>query len=85
MLRSNFTRTTFLVIFILGTTISAIAQLKEKNTAQWKNIDALINKGLTRSALDQVKTIYTTAKKNGNNTQLIKALLYQLHLQQNRF
>ncbi|MFT3747705.1 MAG: alpha-2-macroglobulin family protein [Agriterribacter sp.] len=47
----------------------------------WKKIDNLINKdGLVKTALEEVDKIYVKAKKEKNNPQLIKALVYQLNL-----
>lgn len=59
------------------------AQSKFNYTAAWKKVDDLINKkGLPESALKEVKTIYAAAKKEKNNGQLIKALLFRVSLQQ---
>jgi alpha-2-macroglobulin-like protein/alpha-2-macroglobulin family protein/MG2 domain-containing protein len=52
----------------------------EKN---WKKVDSLITKkGLTQSALQEVNNIYALAKKEKNDAQLIKALLYKMNLQE---
>src|SRR5262245_53048483 len=52
---------------------------------EWKQIDSLIQKvGLTESALTAVNNVYTLAKKEGNDAQLIKALLYRAELQQQK-
>ncbi|MDX2048987.1 MAG: hypothetical protein SFU87_19525, partial [Chitinophagaceae bacterium] len=51
----------------------------------WKKVDELINqKGLTESALTEVKKIYNKAKKEKQDAQLIKALIYQAGLQQQK-
>ena len=51
--------------------------------AKWKKIDSLITKkGLTQSALQEVNNVYAYAKKEKNDAQLIKALLYRVNLQQ---
>src|SRR5690242_2173153 len=45
--------------------------------AAWKKIDSLFKKaGLTKSALTEVNKIYERAKKEKNNAQLIKSLIY---------
>ncbi|MBO9200907.1 MULTISPECIES: alpha-2-macroglobulin family protein [Niastella] len=50
---------------------------------EWKQIDSLIEQGgLTESALTAVNKIYSQAKKEGNDAQLVKALLYRAELQQ---
>ena len=47
----------------------------------WKKIDELVNqKGLVKSALEEVDKMYAKAKKEKNNPQLIKALVYQVNL-----
>ena len=47
----------------------------------WKKVDSLINRGLTRSAIDEVDKIYASAKKNGKNDgEIIKSLIYKLSL-----
>jgi len=50
------------------------AQNKDEN--QWKKVDQLEKKGLTKSASDLVETIYNKAIKEDNKQQRIKALLY---------
>jgi hypothetical protein len=52
-----------------------------KYADKWKKVDSLITKkGLTESALQEVNSIYTAAKKQNNAAQLIKALLYKMDL-----
>ena len=60
------------------------AQQKMSNyDKQWKKVDSLAGKkGLTQSALTEVANIYALAKKEKNDGQLIKALVYQANLQQ---
>ncbi|HEX5024791.1 MAG TPA: MG2 domain-containing protein, partial [Agriterribacter sp.] len=49
----------------------------------WKKVDQLLNKkGLTKSAATEVQKIYNKAKKEKNDAQLIKAVIYQLNLEQ---
>ncbi|MGI8580609.1 MAG: MG2 domain-containing protein, partial [Chitinophagaceae bacterium] len=50
---------------------------------QWKQVDELIKKGLTKSALDETVKIYETAKKDNNDPQIIKALLFRVTLSRN--
>jgi uncharacterized protein YfaS (alpha-2-macroglobulin family) len=50
---------------------------------EWKHVDSLANNnGLTESALAEVNKIYKAARAEGNDAQLIKALLYRMGLQQ---
>src|SRR5258706_14422253 len=69
-------------IFLFIDFAKAQAPVNNYNT-QWKNVDELVKKGLTKSALEKVNKIYNTAKKAGNGVQVIKSLLYQLNLNQN--
>jgi uncharacterized protein YfaS (alpha-2-macroglobulin family) len=49
----------------------------------WKKIDALVEKkGLTKSALAEVEKLAALAKKEKQDAQLIKALLYKIALKQ---
>src|SRR4051812_35356009 len=52
---------------------------------EWKNVDSLFRqKGLTQSALAVVNNIYSAAKKDKNEPQRIKSLLYMMTLQQEK-
>jgi hypothetical protein len=44
----------------------------------WYKVDSLQGKGLTRSALEVVEQIYTAAKKDNNQPQIIKSFIYKL-------
>lgn len=71
-------------VLLLTLSITCFAQKSDTAyTAQWKKVDEFVNKGLTKSALEEVNKIYATAKKAGNDVQIIKSLLYQLNLNQN--
>jgi hypothetical protein len=48
---------------------------------EWKQVDAFIKKELPKSALEQVKKIYQQAKKEKQDVQVIKALVYMTGLQ----
>ncbi len=43
-------------------------------------MDSLLNKGLTKSALEVVNGILEKSKTNGNNAQIVKALIYRIKL-----
>ncbi len=63
--------------------LSAQAQTPVDYKSQWEKIDALIQqKNLPRSALIEVKKIYTNAKQKGAGAQVIKALVYMTRLQE---
>src|ERR1700679_71867 len=52
---------------------------------RWQRVDSLMNKkGLTVSALAEVNTIFSLARREKNEGQSIKALLFRLRLEQNR-
>src|SRR6478672_7819008 len=67
---------TFLIIFIAT---YGYAQVNDYNTL-WKKVNDLIAKKYTKSALTEVDNIYALAKKQKNEGQLIKALIYKLRL-----
>ncbi|HEY5369680.1 MAG TPA: alpha-2-macroglobulin family protein [Hanamia sp.] len=73
----------FLLLNIIS--LSTLNAQKKMNdyTSQWENVDKFQQKGLTKSALAEVDNIYSNAKKNGNESQIIKALLFKITLQQN--
>jgi uncharacterized protein YfaS (alpha-2-macroglobulin family) len=67
---------------ILLTLVTTAQQKLKMYEKEWKQVDSFIRKGgLTQSALKGVNTIYSQAKKEGNDVQIIKALLYQAQLQ----
>jgi hypothetical protein len=49
-------------------------------SSQWKQVDSLSNQGLPKSALIIVNKIYEQAKKEKNDPQYIKAVIYKLKL-----
>jgi hypothetical protein len=72
----------FTLSLIFIATMSASSQNPVKNyDANWKKVEAATNKGLPKSALAEVKTIYALAKKEGQDAQVIKCLIYFATLQ----
>ncbi|HTL08995.1 MAG TPA: MG2 domain-containing protein, partial [Chitinophagaceae bacterium] len=71
--------------FVFVSVLTLSAQQKMTNyAASWKKIDSLINKaGLPQSATTEVNKLYLLAKKEGQDAQAIKALVYLVNLQQN--
>ena len=66
------------VLFLFSVTVASAQQQYPK---QWKRIDSLIEKaGLIKTALNEVNAIYSAAKKEKNNIQVIKTLLYKMSL-----
>lgn len=58
------------------------AQVKQKEyLSEWKKIDSLLQKaGLPKSALIEVNAIYNAAKRENNDAQVIKALIYRMNI-----
>src|SRR5689334_12456158 len=50
--------------------------------AQWKIVEDLVKKRLPKSALAEVKKIYDQAKKDRQDAQVIKSLIYTMDLQE---
>ncbi|MFI5188635.1 MAG: MG2 domain-containing protein, partial [Chitinophagales bacterium] len=72
------------LFFSLFLTVTSFAQLPAKNyEKEWKQVDDLIKKELPKSALEKVKSIYQYAKKDKQDAQAIKALIYMLGLEDN--
>ncbi len=70
------------IICFLLPAICSLAQAQKKDwDASWQLVDSLINKkGLTQSALKEVDALYARAKKEKNDGQLLKALIYSINL-----
>jgi Bacterial Alpha-2-macroglobulin MG10 domain/Alpha-2-macroglobulin family/MG2 domain len=64
--------------------LAGLAQNQQVNYSEaWAKIDSLIDqKGLTQSALAEVNKLYVLAKKNNTEVQLVKALIYKMHLEE---
>ncbi|HXC06831.1 MAG TPA: MG2 domain-containing protein, partial [Bacteroidia bacterium] len=48
---------------------------------EWKKVDSLLNKGLNKSALELVVSIYDKSRKESNAAQSVKALMYRMRLE----
>lgn len=72
----------FLILILTG--ILGYGQAPRKNyEKEWKNVDDLIRKkNLPKSAFAEVKKIYALAKKEKQDAQVIKAVVYMIGLQQ---
>ena len=69
------------LLFLLG--IQSYSQAPVKNyDQQWKNVEDFQKKNLPKSALAEVKKIYELAKKDKQDAQVIKSLIYMSSLQQ---
>lgn len=68
-----------LAIFaITGLVTITMAQPKNNYEKNWKKVDELEKKGLTKSALEEVMNIYNLAVKDNNDPQQIKSAMYQI-------
>ncbi|HMU09914.1 MAG TPA: alpha-2-macroglobulin family protein, partial [Ferruginibacter sp.] len=74
-----FTKKILLVIFLLTVT-SAVTMSQSKNeyAANWKKVEELEKKGLTKSALQEVLKIYSLSIKDNSDAQQIKCCMYQV-------
>jgi hypothetical protein len=74
-----FIKKMLLVIFLLtGIAFPNMAQTKNNYTKNWKAVEDFEKKGLTKSALQEVLTIYKLAVKDGNDAQQIKSCMFQI-------
>lgn len=67
-----------LLIIMTGLSFISMAQTNNDYSANWKKVESLEKKGLTKSALEEVMVIYNLATKAGNDAQQIKACMYQV-------
>ncbi|MBK7433531.1 MAG: hypothetical protein IPI66_06240 [Chitinophagaceae bacterium] len=55
-----------------------MAQTKDNYEKNWKKVEDLEKKGLNKSALQEVLSIYTMAQRDNNDAQQIKSCMYQV-------
>src|ERR1041384_7464705 len=55
---------------------------KKTYDKEWRQVNELVKKGLPKSALAQVKKLYQVAKKDKQDAQVIKSLIYITGLQE---
>lgn len=72
-----FLKKIILVIFT-GIAFTAMAQTNNEYLKNWKKVEDLEKKGLTKSALAEVINIYNLAVKDNNDAQQIKSCMYQV-------
>ena len=71
-----------LVVFICILITSGYSQTTVKTyEKEWKKVEAFAKKNLPKSAFTEVKKIYDLAKKENQDAQVIKALIYMTGLQ----
>ncbi|RYD81346.1 MAG: alpha-2-macroglobulin, partial [Sphingobacteriales bacterium] len=66
-----------LLTFFIFNSITVSAQTNDY-ASEWKKVEALEKKGLTKDALAEVVKIFDAANKTGNESQQIKAAMYQM-------
>ena len=71
---------TIIIIFTIAL-MRSNAQSVKNYEADWKTVEANMQKGLPASALEVVKKIYTKAKTEKQDAQMVKALVYMTQLQ----
>ena len=62
---------------ILATNISAQTPIKNYEK-EWKKVEGFVKKNLPKSALEEVKKIYSLAKNEKQEAQVIKSLVYMI-------
>ncbi|NOT51550.1 MAG: alpha-2-macroglobulin [Chitinophagaceae bacterium] len=73
----------FIIVILLGLfSMNAGSQVPvKKYEKEWKKIEAFAEKGLPKSALTETKKLYDLAKKEKQDAQVIKTLIYMSTLQ----
>ena len=71
-------KVSLLLFLVAFSSTQLLAQNKNEFSLNWKKVDSLEKKGLTKSALTQVLEIFDLAKKAGNEAQQIKSVMYQI-------
>lgn len=70
-----------LLLTVVFLVIASAASAQRQYVNEWKRIDSLIEKtGLIKTALKEVNAIYSRAKKENNDVQAIKVLIYRMQL-----
>ena len=73
-----FKKISLLLLLTTALLQTTMAQKINSYSKQWKKIDSLEKKGLTKSALQEVMAIYQLAIKENNDAQQIKSCMYQI-------
>src|SRR5688572_23786427 len=72
-----------LCLSVIVVNLNSGAQGLQQYRARWQKVDDLVQKkNLPRSALEEVKRIYNLAKKEGQDAQVVKALVYTAALRE---
>lgn len=65
-----------LLVLLTGISFTAMAQTTNDYLKNWKKVEDLEKKGLTKSATTEVTAIYKLAQKDNNDVQQVKACMY---------
>jgi hypothetical protein len=78
-----FLKSTPIISVILLSYLVFFGQSNFPYDPEWKLIDSLMNKkNLPKSALTEVNKVYAAAKKDRQEAQWVKAIIYRNHLQE---
>ncbi|HOV11626.1 MAG TPA: hypothetical protein PLL90_07670, partial [Bacteroidales bacterium] len=61
--------------------VGEMVSVNDDYSKLWAKADSLVNKGLTRSAIEVVQVIYEKAKTENNTGNFVKAVTYKLRLE----
>ena len=67
--------------FVHQKSITEMISVNDDYKTLWAKADSLVNKGLTRSAIEVVQVIYQKAKTENNTGNFVKAVTYKLRLE----
>jgi Bacterial Alpha-2-macroglobulin MG10 domain/Alpha-2-macroglobulin family/MG2 domain len=65
-----------MLMVLISTAVKTMAQPNKDYISNWKKVEDLEKKGLTKSAQTEVTAIYKLAQKDNNDAQQIKACMY---------
>ena len=72
---------TISIVFQLSIIVSAFSQSVKNYDKEWKQVNEFVKNEFPKSALEQVKKIYLLAKKDQQDAQVIKSLIYLTTIQ----
>ena len=71
----------FIPAFVHQKSITEMISINDDYKKLWAKADSLVNKGLTRSAIEVVQVIYEKAKTENHTGNFVKAVTYKLKLE----
>ena len=76
MFKHKYIATIIALILII---VIAMAQTTFNYENSWKKVEAAINNGKPKTAIEEIDKIYEQAKKEKNEAHLVKAIVYKAH------